>query len=84
MIQFTAKAESADNTGPPAFGQIAADGSFEVGLKSIGKHTVVVTPSDIRFPVPKSEFDHRCDHSPRNVEIVSGSNTINLELTLHK
>lgn len=79
-IMFSPKGEGANNIGPPAMAQLSDDGTYELVLKTIGPHTVVITPADIRYPVPEGEFDHPCDRSPFEREVIAGENTISIEL----
>lgn len=80
MIQFSPKGDSPDNTGVTVVAQLQDDGSYEVLLKSIGPHTVIVVPSDIKIVGRPGEADHHCDRSPREVEVQAGENTIPIAL----
>jgi hypothetical protein len=80
-ILFSPKGENERNTGPAVNTALGEDGSYELQLKTTGKHTVVVTPRDIKFPVPPGELDYPCDRSPLEREIQAGPNDITIELT---
>jgi hypothetical protein len=60
------------------------DGCFELRLTTIGKHVVVVTPSDIRYPIKPGEMEYPCDRSPQERDINTGDNRIVIELTKRK
>jgi hypothetical protein len=80
-ILFSPKGEGESNTGPAVNAPIGEDGSYELRLKTTGKHTVVVTPRDIKFPVPPGELDYPCDRTPFEREVQAGPNDITIELT---
>ena len=61
-----------------------ADGSFEIRLTTIGKHTIVVTPVDVKFPVPPGQVDYPCDRSPSERDVQAGMNKMTIELADHK
>lgn len=79
-ILFSPKGEGPENTGPAVPAQIKADGSYEVTLKTIGEHTVVITPADVKYPVPEGEFDYPCDRTPSLHQIQAGENKIMIGL----
>jgi hypothetical protein len=79
-ILFSPKGENESNTGPAVNAPLTEDGSYELRLKTVGKHTVVVTPRDIRFPVPAGELDYPCDRSPVEREVQAGHNDITIEM----
>ena len=82
-ILFSPQGENESNTGSAVSAPLGEDGSFQLQLKTIGKHTVVVTPRDVKFPVPAGEFDYPCDRSPVEREVQAGKNNITIELTTH-
>lgn len=79
MIQFSPKGDSPDNTGATVVAQLKDDGSYEMTLKSIGPHTVIVLPSDLKIVGPGTP-DHHCDRTPQEVDVKSGENTIPIAL----
>jgi hypothetical protein len=79
-IVFSPKGEDERNKGPAVPAQLKEDGSYEVRLTTIGKHTVVVTPRDVKFPVPPGEFDYPCDRTPLERDVKAGDNDITIEL----
>jgi hypothetical protein len=83
-ILFSPKGEDARNKGTAVSASLDEDGCYELRLTTIGKHVVVVTPSDIRYPVKPGEVEHHCDRSPQEREINTGDNRIVIELTKRK
>jgi hypothetical protein len=79
-ILFSPKGEDEGNTGPAVTALLNEDGHYQLRLKTVGKHTVVVTPRDVKFPVRPGEFDYPCDRSPVEREVQTGDNNISLEL----
>src|SRR4051794_2331127 len=73
-ILFSPKGEDPKNTGPAVNAALKEDGTYEVHLKSLGKHTVVVTPRDIQYPVPPGQFDYPCERTPVERDIQAGEN----------
>ena len=83
-ILFSPKGEDENNKGPAVPGVLKEDGNFDVRLTTIGKHTVVVTPSDLRYPVKPGQIDYPCDRSPQEREIKAGDNVLEIELPKRK
>jgi hypothetical protein len=83
-ILFSPKGEDASNKGSAVSANLDEDGNYELRLNSIGKHLVVVTPSDIRYPIKRGEVEYPCDRSPQEREIKTGDNVIVIELTKRK
>jgi hypothetical protein len=83
-ILISPKGEDADNTGPAVTATLDEDGKFETRLQSIGKHTVVVTPKDVKFPVPVGQFDYPCDRSAQERDLQAGHNELIIELLPRK
>lgn len=83
-IQFSPLAEGADNTGPSAAVPIGPDGSYSLELKSIGKHRVIVSPSDVPYP-PRPGREYKYDLAPTEQDLKAGDNVIDVALKpLHK
>ena len=78
-VLFSPFGEGADNTGP-AVGAPLKDGAYEIRLQTVGKHRVVVSPSDVKYPAPPGQ-EYPCDLTPQIKEIKAGANTIDIELT---
>src|SRR5207302_10689079 len=57
-ILFSPKGDDPSNTGPAVSAALGEDGTYELKLKSTGKHSVVVTPRDVKFPVPAGQSDY--------------------------
>ena len=55
------------------------NGEFKLALKT-GKYTVVITPRDVKFPVPPGELDYPCDRSPIEKEVQAGTNDFTIEM----
>jgi hypothetical protein len=83
-IIFSPKGKDASNKGSAVTANLDQDGNYELRLSTIGKHIVVVTPNDIRYPVKPGEMDYPCDRSPQEWEINTGDNRIVIELTKRK
>lgn len=79
MIQFSPKGDSPENTGGTVVAQLKDDGSYEMRLNSIGPHTVIVLPNDLKIVAPGAP-DHHCDRSPQQVDVKAGDNTIPIAL----
>ncbi len=80
-ILFSPKGEGHGNTGPAVSAPLKKDGSYELRLATIGKHSVVVTPRDVKVPVKPGELDYPCDRSPSEWDVKAGDNEIVIELT---
>jgi hypothetical protein len=83
-IVFSPKGEDANNKGPAVPGQLKEDGTYEIRLTTVGKHTVVITPSNINYPPKPGEFDYPCDRTPTEWEVKAGTNKIDIEMTVRK
>ncbi len=79
MIQFSPKGDSPENTGVTVVAQLKDDGTYEMRLNSVGLHTVIVLPSDVKIVAPGSP-DHLCDRTPQEVDVKAGENTIPIAL----
>src|SRR5262245_6115416 len=79
MIQFSPKGDSPENTGVTVVAQLKDDGAYEMRLNTIGPHTVIVIPSDVKIVAPGSP-DHHCDRTPQQVDVKAGDNTIPIAL----
>ena len=77
-IQFSPKGEIVNGAPVPA--QLREDGSFERVLNSIGIHTVVVSPKDLKYPVPPGEFEYPCDRSPIEWDVKARENDVVIEM----
>jgi hypothetical protein len=80
-ILFSPKGEDASNKGPGVAALIKEDGTYEVRLTAIGKHTVVITPSEIKYPLKPGEVDFPCDRSPSEWDVKAGDNKIVIEMS---
>ena len=80
-ILFSPKGEDESNKGPAVPAQLKDDGSFELQLTTFGKYTVVITPNDVKYPVPPGEFDYPCDRTPSEWDVKAGDNKIEIEMT---
>ncbi len=78
-VLFSPFGEGADNTGP-AVGAPLKDGNYEIRLETVGKHRVVVSPSDIKYPAPPGQ-EYPCSLAPQIKQVKVGANTIDIELT---
>jgi hypothetical protein len=83
-ILFSPRGEDPSNTGPAVSAALNEDGAYELKLKSIGKHTVVITPRDIKFPVPPGQFDYPCDRSPLERDIQAGATEVNIDMAARR
>jgi hypothetical protein len=83
-ILFSPKGEEASTKGSAVSANLDEDGNYELRLTTIGQHLVVVTPSDIRYPVKQGEVEYPCDRSPQEREIKTGDNRIVIELMKRK
>src|ERR1700722_489136 len=79
-ILFSPKGEGPDNTGPAVSAQINEDGSYDLRLTTIGKHKVVVTPQNMKYPIKPGEAAFPCNLSPQEWEVTAGDNSIVIEL----
>lgn len=77
---FSPFGEGSDNTGESVSANLKEDGSYEVHLKTIGKHRIVVTPSDVVYPA-KPGHEYPCDLTPIEKEVKSGDNEIAIQLS---
>src|SRR5215475_2576499 len=66
---------------PPA--ALKDDGTFEITLTTVGKHTFVVSPRDRKYPVKPGELDFPCALTPIEQDLKAGDNTIKIELAQH-
>ncbi len=83
MILFSPKAAPGDSgnaAGPSVTATLSETGGYEIRLTSIGKHTVVITPSDVVLRPKAGAFDYPCDRSPLERDIVAGANDVTIEL----
>jgi len=80
-ILISPKGEGANNTGanPPV--PIKDDGTFEITLTTVGKHTIVVSPRDRKYPVKPGELEFPCAITPIEQDLKAGQNTIKIDLT---
>jgi hypothetical protein len=83
-ILFSPKGDDPSNTGPAVSAALSEEGTYELKLKSIGKHTVVITPRDVKFPVPPGQFDYPCDRSPLEREVQAGANEISIDMAVRR
>jgi len=79
-ILFSPKGETEAGKGAAVNAPLNEDGSYAVQLNAIGTYTVVITPRNVRFPVPPGEVDYPCDRSPLEREVQAGHNDITIEL----
>jgi hypothetical protein len=79
-VMFSPFGEGSDNTGPAVSADLKEDGSYEIHLKTIGKHRIVVTPSDRVYPAKPGQ-DYPCDLSPIEKEVKPGDNEITIPLS---
>lgn len=80
-ITFSPKGEGASNTGAAVNAGLTTEGRYELRLTTVGKHTVVVTPRDVKIPTKPGELDYPCDRAPKEVDVKAGDNDIVIELT---
>ena len=83
-ILFSPKGEDESNKGPAVSAILQADGSYELALRTIGKHAVVISPSDVKFHRRTAEAAYPCDLSPKEWDVTAGDNNIVIELTNRK
>jgi hypothetical protein len=83
-ILFSPAGEGDDNTGPAVSAPLDKDGVFKLQLKTTGKHTVLITPRDVKFPVPAGQFDYPCDRLPIEKEVQPGDNAFTIEMSTRK
>ena len=83
-VVFSPKGENPGNTGPVAKAQTDEDGNYNLRLQTTGRHTVVVTPRDLKYPRERGEASHPCDLTPREVDVKPGDNEIAIELEVRK
>ena len=77
LVQFSPFGEGPDNTGTMMQVQSKEDGAYDIQLKTIGKHRVIVIPDDINIGSPERE---PWDRSPQTHELKAGDNVLNIEL----
>jgi len=80
IILISPFGDGPDNTGEAVSVPLRDDGSFEIQLKTIGKHRIVVSPSDIVYPAKPGE-EYPCDLTPLEKEVKSGDNEFVIKLT---
>ena len=80
-ILFSPKGETEGASGVAVNAPLNEDGSYELELKTVGTYIVVITPRNVRFPVPPGQLDYPCDRSPLEREVQAGHNDITIELT---
>jgi hypothetical protein len=68
-----------NNTGPAVGASLKEDGSYELTLRTVGKHRVVVSPADVVYPAPPGQ-EYPCDLSPLERELAAGTNEVVIEL----
>ncbi|WP_439631877.1 hypothetical protein [Gemmata sp.] len=78
-IQFSPLGQGADNTGPSAAVPLGPDGSYSLELKSVGKHRVIVSPSDLPYPV-RPGHEYKYDLTPTEHDVKAGDNVIDVPL----
>ena len=78
-VQFSPLGEGADNTGPPAAVPLGPDGGYALELKTVGKHRVVVSPSDVPYPVRPGQ-EYKYDLAPTEQVVKAGDNVIDISL----
>ena len=83
-ILFSPKGEDESNKGPAVSAILKEDGSYELVLPTIGKHTVVISPSDVKFHRRAAEVAYPCDLTPKEWDVTAGDNKIVIELTNRK
>lgn len=79
-VMFSPFGEGPENTGPAVSANLKEDGSYEVQLKTVGKHRVVVTPSDLVYPAKPGQ-EYPCDLAPQEKDVKEGNNEIVIHLT---
>jgi len=83
-ILFSPRGEGESTPGPAVTAPLDEDGTYRLTLKSIGKHAVVVTPRDVKFPVPPGQFDYPCDRSAVERDVQAGPNEITIDMAIRK
>jgi hypothetical protein len=78
-ILFSPFGEGPDNTGPAVTAPLKDDGSYELELKTFGRHRVVVSPADVVYPAQPGQ-EYPCDLSPVEREVKAGTNEVVIEL----
>jgi hypothetical protein len=78
-VLFSPFGEGDDNTGEAVSAELKDDGSYELILKTIGKHRVVVSPSDVVYPAKPGE-EYPCPLTPIEKDIKSGDNEVVIQL----
>ncbi len=80
VILFSPRGEDARNTGRAVSAPLGDDGRFQVRLTTVGKHTIVITPSNVTLRPKPGEFDYPCDRSPLERDLKPGDNDLSIEL----
>lgn len=78
-VMFSPFGEGEDNTGQAVSTELSDDGSYQVQLKTVGKHRIVVSPSDIVYPAKPGE-EYPCILTPIEKEVKPGDNEIIIQL----
>ncbi|MBA4189228.1 MAG: hypothetical protein C0467_14625 [Planctomycetaceae bacterium] len=65
--------EGPENTGEAVNVTLGEDGGFTAQLKTIGKHRIVVSPSDIVYPAKPGQ-EYPCDLAPLERDVKAGDN----------
>ncbi|HJZ58014.1 MAG TPA: hypothetical protein VKE74_23855 [Gemmataceae bacterium] len=78
-ILFSPLGEGPNNTGPSVAAPLNDDGTFELELKTVGKHRVVVSPADVVYPAKPGQ-EYPCDLAPAERELKAGGNEVVIEL----
>ena len=80
-ILFSPKGENAGNQGPAVSAPIQVNGGYALQLTSLGKHIVIITPRDLKYPVKHGEQDFPCARSATEWDVQAGDNHIEIEMT---
>jgi hypothetical protein len=56
------------------------DGTFKLQLTTPGKHTIVITPRDVKLRPKPGELEYPCDRSPLTRDLSPGDNDLKIEL----
>jgi hypothetical protein len=80
-IMFSPKGEDNNNKGPAVSAPLDEEGVYQIRLRSIGPHRVIVTPRDVKFPAPPGQWDYPCDRTPTEQNVTAGQNEINIEMS---
>lgn len=82
-ILFSPAGDGDTNTGTSVPARLNEEGEFKLVLKAPGKYLLVITPRDVKFPVPPGEWDYPCDRSPIEKEVQAGANDFTIEMEPH-